>query len=188
MIVTLRNVSLGLLVVSCGCHATEIKTTHYLGVFDPAEQVPQELYKITIQGRASSVSNVKYATGWVPAAQADLLQSDLRHDDSGAVKLAGGDSGTVSVGPRRRFFEIGPTGVSTEPDDGRFVIVMGSDPDYFFRKMGLLTRFGKDDSAAASSVRALADQVRAKRVDAAKATTSAVDQRSQAAANNGGAQ
>src|SRR5262245_17305602 len=100
-----------------GC-ATRIRTTHYLGVFDPQEQVPAELYRIQIDGDASWASNVKYGSGWVPASQADLLTYDVRPNTQGKFEITGGTSAPVDVRARRRFFEIGPTGVSTEPENG----------------------------------------------------------------------
>ena len=170
---------LALALTACGaasCSDTRIHTTHYLGVFDPQQQVPEELYKVTIDGNASAVSDVKYASGWVPAAQADLLVTQLQRDDQDNITITGDASKTVSVALRRRFFEIGPSGVSTQPEDGRFVIVMGANPDYFFKKMGLLTRFGKDDGEVASSIAALANEVRKKQVAAAAKTQAALEE------------
>lgn len=148
------------------CVPTRIHTIHYLGVFDPQDQVPPELYRIDISGRAGAFSNVKYGSGWVPARQADLLVQDIRPDDQGRISVTGDETRTVSVTPRRRFFEIGPFAVATEPDDGRFVVVMSADPDYFFKKIGMLTRFGKDDSALATARTALINKVQEKRIAA----------------------
>jgi len=183
---SVRELVLALLASSAAsCSSTRIQTTHYLGVFDPQQQVPEELYKVTIDGNASAVSDVKYASGWVPAAEADLLVTQVKRDDQDNITITGDASVSVSVGTRRRFFEIGPSGVSTQPEDGRFVIVMGSNPDYFFRKMGLLTRFGKDDSAIASSIAALANVVREKQVAAAGQTQKALEELSKDSAGGG---
>jgi len=161
-----------LLVLALGllsCTATKVRTTHYLASFDPEDQVPPELYKIQIRGDASAFSNVKYGSGWVPASQADLLEVDVRQNDQGRVEITGNSAKGVSVTARRRFFEIGPAGVSTQPQDGRFVVVMSANPDYFFQKLGMLTRFGKDDSAVDASKTALLGIVGEKQVATAKA-------------------
>lgn len=162
MLASWRSSSLALLLVACV--PTRVHTEHFLGVFDPSEQVPPELYRIKITGKAQWMSKVKYGSGWVPARQADLLVQDIRPDEQGKFTISGQNSDAVSMAVRRRFFEIGPFAVATEPEDGRFVVVMSSDPDYFFKKIGLLTRFGKDDSAEASSRAALIGKVQQKRI------------------------
>src|ERR1700722_5095094 len=50
--------------------ADEIEETYYLGVFDPQEQLPPAVYRVTVHGQASSMSYVRFASGWVPAAAA----------------------------------------------------------------------------------------------------------------------
>lgn len=138
----------GLLSTACTC--TDVTTTHYVGVFDPQEQVTQELYRITIHGHAKPMSNVKYASGWVPAAAADLLTKSIRFDGND-VALEGTDSATVAaLRPERRFFELGPLGVALEPYDARFVVVMNSDPDYFFQQISLLTNAEKNPRSGAA--------------------------------------
>ena len=140
------------LVLLPGCWASGsfVQTTHYIGVFDPHEQVPQELYRVTITGESDLLSSVKYGSGWVAASAADLLAMDT---DGGVNAAATKDSLPAQSAPpphleaRRRFFEIGPLGVSTEPQDGRFVVIMSSDPNQFFRRLELMTRFGKTDSS-----------------------------------------
>ncbi|MBD3268427.1 hypothetical protein GF373_17305, partial [bacterium] len=46
----------------------EIQQIYYLGVFDPHEQVPPQVYRITVRGQASAFSGVKYSSGWVHAS------------------------------------------------------------------------------------------------------------------------
>jgi hypothetical protein len=144
---------------STACTATHVETVHYIGVFDPAQQVAQELYKVTITGDSGALSDVKYGSGWVPAAQADLLRSRLHFDDSGAVQQSGTKTDELDVRANRLFFEIGPLGVSKEPENGRFVIVMSSNPDFFFQKMGLLTRYGAESGSADEAVQKVLLQV-----------------------------
>jgi len=172
-----------LIALVAGC-STNVKTTHYLGVFDPQEQVPAELYRITIEGNAGVFSKVNYATGWVPANAADLLSVDVRPSQDGKIEITGDQSKTVTVGARRQFFEIGPTGVATQPEDGRFVVVMSSNPDYFFKKVGMLSRFGTDDSANEASRRALMSTIQAKRAQVASDAVATQDQRASAAAGS----
>lgn len=135
------------------CSATEVETTHYLGVFDPQQQVTQELYKLEIKGCANFASNADFASGWIPAGVADLVSEGIesKRTEGGAVvghRTAEGDVPEAVVKPSRQFFEIGPLAVSKAPQDHRFVVVMGSDPDFFFQKMGLLTTLGEDPDAA----------------------------------------
>lgn len=134
----IKACSLALLLLAAqGCTCTEMQTTHYVGVFDPQQQVTQELYRITINGHSKPMSSVKYASGWVPARTADLLTRAIRYREHD-IELSGADPADVAaIEAERRFFEIGPLGVSFEPQDARFVVVMNSDPDYFFQKMSI---------------------------------------------------
>src|SRR4051794_16313012 len=53
--------------------AQEIQQVYYLGVFDPQEQVPPAVYRITVHGQGSAMSFVRFASGWVPAPLIDSL-------------------------------------------------------------------------------------------------------------------
>jgi len=159
-----------------GCTCTEVQTRHYVGVFDPQEQVTQELYRITIRGHSKPLSNVQYASGWVPAEAADLLTRSIRLQDHD-VQLSGTEAASIAaIMAERRFFEIGPLGVSFEPQDARFVIVMSSDPDYFFQKMSVLLESqtgGSSDTAVARQKEALRRALSTERSKTIKALTGA---------------
>src|SRR3990170_1976263 len=51
----------------------EIEQIYYLGVFDPREQLPEAIYRVTVKGQASFISFTRFASGWVPAAVIDSL-------------------------------------------------------------------------------------------------------------------
>ena len=134
----------------CSC-STSVETQHYIGVFDPQQQAIQELYRVRINGTAPVYSDVKYASGWVPAEYADLLTRRIRHDQSGSIEITG--SGNVSpVRATRQFFEVGPLGIASEPENDRFVIVMGSNPDYFFKKIALLASNSDEEYSSSAEV------------------------------------
>ena len=50
------------------------------------------------------------------------------------------------------------------PEDGRFVIVMSSDPDYFFQKIAALSRFGGEQGDGSSEREVVLDDVRRERI------------------------
>ncbi len=133
-----------------GCRATKISTTHFLGVFDPQQQVTQELYKVKITGKASWYSDAKFATGWVPAGVADRLGETVDRKSTAGGSVYGDHSKTdpknlvAVVKPKRQFYEVGPLGVSVAPENQRFVAMMGSNPNYFFQKLSMLTTLGED--------------------------------------------
>ena len=141
------------LVLGLGCGSTQVETTHYVGVFDPYEQVAQELYRVKIRGNSPWYSSFKFGSGWVPASVADLLALDVSPGEDTTWSYTDPGTKTSPVSARRRFFEMGPLGVSTEPLDSRFVIAMGSDPDDFFRRISLLTRYGQAGDPALQTQR-----------------------------------
>src|SRR5947208_52474 len=61
----------------------EIEQIYYLGVFDPQEQIPPTIYRITVHGQASVISGTEYASGWVPAQLIDSLNSRINTDAGG---------------------------------------------------------------------------------------------------------
>jgi hypothetical protein len=139
--------------LSCiGCASHRVQTTHYLSVFDPQEQVVQELYRVQITGEAdASVTNTTFATGWVDAASADLATAKVEPGDGGIIHTSGGTSATAAalspVAAERRFFEVGPLGVATEPQNYRFVVVMGANPEKFFNTIEGITALRRSGQA-----------------------------------------
>lgn len=71
----------------------EIEQVYYLGMFDPLEQLPPSVYRITVHGQASAMSLTKFASGWVPAAMCDTLNTNIQFNESGRIQLTGDASG-----------------------------------------------------------------------------------------------
>ena len=153
-----------------GCN-TQVYTQHYIGVYDVEEQTTQELYRITIKGTATALSKTDYASGWVPSEAADLLGNQIGFDkDNGEIKMSQNKDllpeGRI-LPPTRRYYEMGPMGVTQNPQDGRFVIVMSSNPDHFFKKMAALTKYGQEEDgqqAKAGSYAKMTSDLNEKRV------------------------
>jgi hypothetical protein len=115
--------------------AHEIQQVYYLGVLDPLEQVPPTVYRVTIRGQSSLTSSVRFGSGWVPAALIDSLNTNIDFDDNGRLKIirGGSDKELSSLKPDRRFVQFGPEGFREAPKDHRLVVVMGSNPEAFFK-------------------------------------------------------
>ena len=115
----------------------EIEQVYYLGVFDPQEQVPPTIYRLRVHGQASTISNVGFASGWVPAALSDSLTSDIRLDPNVEARqvTATGErlEEPVSTSTARRLVLFGPEGFREAPRNHRLVIVMGSSPEAYFQ-------------------------------------------------------
>jgi hypothetical protein len=134
------NVALGVGVVTVvggAMPSNEIEQIYYLGVFDPVEQMPQTIYRVTVRGQASSFSNMKFATGWVPASLIDSLNSDVSmvmRGDAARVELRKGDGDTIAyMETGRRFYLFGPEGFREAPKAHRLALVMGATPEAFFQ-------------------------------------------------------
>jgi hypothetical protein len=117
----------------------EIEQVYYLGVLDPHEQVPEAVYRVTVKGQASAMSNTKFGSGWVPASFIDSLTTGVRFDarrggDESPV-LTGGADKMESIKTGRRLVLFGPEGFREAPRDHRLVIVMGTSPEAFFEAM-----------------------------------------------------
>lgn len=116
----------------------EIEQIYYLGVFDPREQVPPQVYRVRIHGQASTISGVKFGSGWVPAPLIDSLGSEVSFANGQNGSLGSLDVGTVDderkaildLGRRQVLF--GPEGFLEAPRDHRLVVVMGTNADEFF--------------------------------------------------------
>jgi len=125
----------------------EIEQIYYLGVFDPREQVPEAIYRVTVKGQASFMSFTKFASGWVPAAVIDSLGGNVSmHMQAGAgVSITGADPQAISkLETGRRLVLFGPEGFREAPRDHRLVILMGSSPEEFFKAIdGALGEFAE---------------------------------------------
>lgn len=112
----------------------EIEQVYYLGVYDPQEQIPAAVYRITVRGQASAISSTKFGSGWVPAGVIDSLGTRIEMDKkTGQVKFERGDAKDLSnLETGRRMVLFGPEGFREVPKDHRLVIVMGSSPESFF--------------------------------------------------------
>ena len=112
----------------------EIEQTYYLGVFDPQEQVPPLVYRVTVHGQASIISLMKFGTGWVPASVVDSLNSTIGYDSNNNLKIdkAGGSESAPVIQAGRRLVLFGPEGFREAPKDQRLVIVMGTNPSKYF--------------------------------------------------------
>jgi hypothetical protein len=116
--------------------AQEIEQVYYLGIFDPHEQVqPQQVYRVTVHGQASFISQMKFGSGWVPAKFIDSLSSSAGiSPDNGLPTVQTGDKeqlATLKTG--RRMVLFGPEGFREAPADFRLVVVMGASPEAFFK-------------------------------------------------------
>ena len=132
-----ENLTLGVLgttVAGGRSPSTEIEQVYYLGVFDPQEQLPQEVYRIRVHGQASAISFTRFASGWVRADLIDSLGTGIAFGKNGSnisITKAGQD-GMASLKTGRRLMLFGPEGFREAPKDHRLVIVMGSNPEDFF--------------------------------------------------------
>jgi hypothetical protein len=118
--------------------AQELEQIYYLGVFDPEEQLPPAVYRLTVRGQASILSNTKFASGWVPASLVDALNGRIGLDPSGSGEVEFSQTNTahnVSLATGRRLMLFGPEGFREAPRNHRLVIVMGADPKTFFEAM-----------------------------------------------------
>ncbi|HYE32224.1 MAG TPA: hypothetical protein VEH27_12400, partial [Methylomirabilota bacterium] len=61
----------------------ELEQIYYLGVFDPLEQLPPTIYRVTVRGQSSALNRSKFASGWVPAPFIDSLSARVLEDDNG---------------------------------------------------------------------------------------------------------
>jgi hypothetical protein len=119
----------------------EIEQIYYLGVFDPLEQLPPTIYRVTVRGQASFLSGSDFASGWVPAPLIDSLSATLKKTKDGSDTRFSFEEGTgipeVRMNPGRRLVMFGPEGFREAPRDHRLVLVMGADPAAFFEAVDL---------------------------------------------------
>jgi hypothetical protein len=112
----------------------EIEQIYYVGIFDPHEQLPSQVYRLTVRGQASFISQTHFASGWVPASFVDSLGSNVTVDQGGNVQInKSSEDILANLSTGRRMMLFGPEGFREAPADQRLVIVMGSDPSQFFQ-------------------------------------------------------
>lgn len=112
--------------------SNEIEQVYYVGIFDPQEQLPPSIYRLRVRGQASSISQTRFASGWVPAAVADSIGGSIRlakEAEPIEVKRAAEES---NLATGRRLVMFGPEGFREAPREHRLVVVMGSDPQKYF--------------------------------------------------------
>jgi hypothetical protein len=137
--------------------ADEIEQTYYLGIFDPQEQVPPMVYRVTVHGQASAMSFTRFASGWVPAQVADSLSTNFSFDtkNGGALTQSGSAPTASLLQTGRRLVLFGPEGFREAPRDSRLVIVMGQDPSSYFNAisqgLGEITKVQAESQGSAAS-------------------------------------
>ena len=112
----------------------EIEQIYYLGVFDPQDQLPPEVYRVRLHGQSSFLNNTKFASGWVRADVIDTLGTSVGFNkESGRIEITKGDDDELSkIKTGRRLMMFGPEGFREAPADHRLVVVMGASPEAYF--------------------------------------------------------
>lgn len=122
-------------VIGAQAPTNEIEQVYYLGCFDPQNQLPPTIYRVTVRGQASFISFTRFASGWAPASFIDSLSTRVSFEDKDKNLTYSQDSadhaGTLKTG--RRLMLFGPEGFREAPADQRLVIVMGTNPEGFFQ-------------------------------------------------------
>lgn len=132
----------------------DLEQIYYLGVFDPLDQLPPTIYRVTVRGQSSVLNSTNFASGWLPAPFVDALDTSIKWDENAGVARvlpsdanvtpkptapgskgegrdpAQGDAQGFPVG--RRLVLFGPEGFREAPKNHRLVIVMASDPSAYF--------------------------------------------------------
>ncbi len=112
----------------------EIEQIYYLGVFDPQDQLPPEVYRVRLHGQSSFLNSTKFASGWVRADVIDTLGTSVGFNkESGRIEITKGDDDDLAkIKTGRRLMMFGPEGFREAPADHRLVVVMGASPEAFF--------------------------------------------------------
>jgi hypothetical protein len=130
------GLAIGGVIVAGGQAPThEIEQIYYLGVFDPQEQLPPTIYRVTVRGQSSFLNTTHFASGWVPARVIDSLGGQVGADANAntAATITGADAAhEVNLKVGRRLVMFGPEGFREAPRDHRLVILMAADPSKFF--------------------------------------------------------
>jgi hypothetical protein len=125
----------GVTLVGARAPSQEILQTYYIGVFDPLDQLPPALYRLTVRGQSSAISRARFASGWVPANVIDSLNTSIGYDEQGALTVTPKNADRA-LDAGRRLVMFGPEGFREAPKDHRLVIVMSSSPEDFFNAVG----------------------------------------------------
>ncbi|MCZ6772113.1 MAG: hypothetical protein O7G83_09035 [Proteobacteria bacterium] len=131
------NITLGVVgatVVGGQAPTHEIEQIYYLGVFDPQDQLPPQVYRVRVHGQSSFLNATKFASGWVPADVIDSLGTSIGFNKkSGRIEITKGDKDELSkLKTGRRLVMFGPEGFREAPAGHRLVVVMGASPEAFF--------------------------------------------------------
>jgi len=112
----------------------EIEQIYYLGVYDPQEQVPPTVYRVRVHGQASAMSFMRFSSGWVPADVIDSLGTSVHFEKTGGgLKIEDAEKLNNALPTGRKLVLFGPEGFRPAPQNHRLVIVMGSNPEGFFK-------------------------------------------------------
>lgn len=115
----------------------EIEQIYYLGVFDPMEQTPSAIFRLTVRGQASLISFTRFASGWAPAELVDSLNTNLSFSEEGVVTSSKEEKASLSkIETGRRLILFGPEGYREAPRNHRLVLVMSSNPEKYFNALG----------------------------------------------------
>ena len=125
---------IGATVVGGQAPTHEIEQIYYLGVFDPQDQLPPQVYRVRVHGQSSFLNATKFASGWVPADVIDSLGTSIGFNkDTNRIEITKGDKDELSqLKTGRRLVMFGPEGFREAPANHRLVVVMGASPEKFF--------------------------------------------------------
>ena len=149
------NVALGVVgatVVGGQAPTHEIEQIYYLGVFDPQDQLPPQVYRVRVHGQSSFLNATKFASGWVLADVIDSLGTSVGFSkDSNQIEITKGDKDELSkLKTGRRLVMFGPEGFREAPANHRLVVVMGASPEKFFaaidETLGIVAQATQDAS------------------------------------------
>ncbi len=149
------NITLGVVgatIVGGQAPTHEIEQIYYLGVFDPQDQLPPQVYRVRVHGQSSFLNATKFASGWVPAAVIDSLGTSIGFNkDSKRIEITKGDKDELSkLKTGRRLVMFGPEGFREAPANHRLVVVMGASPEKFFaaidETLGIVAQATQDAS------------------------------------------
>jgi hypothetical protein len=137
----------------------EIEQVYYLGVFDPREQIPPTVYRLTVRGQASGISNTRFGSGWVQASLIDSLNTTVGFDSAtNRPQIITGkpDEKLSTLTTGRRLMLFGPEGFREAPKDHRLVLVMGASPEAFFKaideSLAVITQAQRENSDSTVSI------------------------------------
>jgi hypothetical protein len=108
--------AVGAAVVGGQAPTQEIQQIYYLGIFDPLEQLPPSVYRITVHGQGSFISQTKFASGWVPAAIVDTLNDRIGFTQDGRLTIEGDP--TLQSNSQDAQTPAAPPQTSADPEPG----------------------------------------------------------------------